>query len=287
MPSKPVIRHQRFAAALRSSFETHEDALLEGLQERLGPLLGEGAVIDAYKTVHQFFLDALAAREDSMVAADEAHLAEEMDDRHPRRLRDQAALRVVTVLVGIRRAATGHFGVDGAEEFLNLVGRTGQDPVTLFRQGTRVMERLRSTELAPPTSALSDGMPDREGWAARLEPALTALEEALDTVGHEERELALTRATKAAAVEAFQQDSRALARTLEWIMVLAGRRDLSEEVRPGRLNRRARAAAEGENPPDAEPSDEETPDEEAPEGTGNPNPPGPPTMAGNSGTAPP
>ena len=115
---------------------------------------------------------------------------------------------------------------------------------------------------------------------------MEALEEALDTVGHEERELALTRATKKEAVEAFKQDSRALAGTLEWIMVLAGRRDLSEEVRPGRLNRRVRAA-EDEIPPDAEPSDEETPDDGAPEDTGNPNPSGPPTTAGNSGTAPP
>ena len=281
MPSKPVIRHQRFAAALRTSLERHEDAVLEGLQERLGPLLGEGAVIDSYKTVLQFSLDVLAAREDTMVAADEAHLAEEMDDRNPRRLRDEAALRVITVLVGIRRTATGHFGVEGAEEFLNLEGRTSQDPVTLFRQGTRVMERLRSTELALPPSALSEVAPDREGWAARLEPALTALEEALDTVGQEERELALTRATKTAAVEAFKQDSAALARTLEWIMVLAGRRDLSEEVRPARLRRRARAAAEDESPPDAEPSDGEEPAD-----TGNPNPPGPPTTAGNSGTTP-
>lgn len=140
------------------------------------------------------------------------------------------------------------------------------------------MERLRSTELALPVSSLTDETPDREGWAARLEPALAALKEALDTVGQEEREFALTQATKGRAVEDYDQDSGALARILEGYMILAGRKDLSEDVRPGRLRRRAQAAAEAE-----EETGEESPGGEAPAQTESPEPP----PAAGGGSAPP
>ena len=278
MPSTPVVRRQRLANALRTSLLRHEEALQEGLRERLGPLVGEGEVLDSFHRIHEFFLKLLAAREEAMVTADEEHLAEKMDDRNPRRLRREAADEVHDILVGIRRAANGHFGTEAATEFLNIEGRTSRDPVIAYRQGTRVMERLRSTELALPASSLTDETPDREGWAARLEPALAALQNALDTVGQEEREFALTQAAKEIAVDDYDQDSGALARILEGYMILAGRRDLSEEVRPGRLRRRAQAAAEAE-----EETGEESPEGEAPAQTESPEPP----PAAGGGSAPP
>jgi len=131
MPSKPVIRRQRIDNALRSILTQHEEALLEGLRERLGPLLGEGEVLESYDKLHRFFLELLDARERSLVEADEAHLAELMDDRAERRLRDRARSEVRDVLIGIRSAANGHFDRDQAAEFLNLEGLTSRDPVAL------------------------------------------------------------------------------------------------------------------------------------------------------------
>jgi len=257
MPSKPVVRKQRLSDALRTSLTEHKEALLEGLRERFGDLLEGGEVEASYERMHQFFLDLLAAREQAMVAADEAHLAEKMDDRDPRRRRDRAAEEVASVLVAIRRAANGYFGTEQAAEFLNLEGDTSYDPVIAHRQGTRVMERLRDASLGLPDSQLSGEAPDREGWAARLEPPLTALAQALQDVGEEERQASLTQGTKDAAVDDFDNDARALSRILEGYLLLGGRQDLSEDVRPGRLNRRARARAEPEG--EGEPGPEETP----------------------------
>lgn len=259
MPSKPVIRRQRIDNALRSSLTRHQEALLEGLRERLGPLLGEGEVLESYDTLHHFFLELLDAREKSLVEADEAHLAELMDDRAERRFRDQARSEVRDVLIGIRNAANGHFGRDQAAEFLNLEGLTSRDPVALYRQGTRVMERLRDASLRMPSNHLSGEEPNRQGWAARLEPALTKLKEAIETVGDESREASLTRASKEAAVKAHDQDIGALSRILQGFLILGDRKDLADDVRPARLRRRARAAAEaeqegGEEAPDTEDS---------------------------------
>jgi len=258
MPSKPVVRKQRLSDALRTSLTEHKEALLEGLRDRFGDLLEGGEVEASYERMHQFFLDLLAAREQAMVAADEAHLAEKMDDRDPRRRRNRAAEEVRDVLIGIRRAASGHFDTEQAAELLNLEGLTSRDPVTVHRQGQRVMERLRDAELTLPESLISGEAPDREGWAARLEPPLAALEEALEDVGEEQRQESLTRAAKKTAVDTFDQDASALSRILEGYLLLGDRKDLSEDVRPGRLNRRARARAESEG--EGEPGPEEAPE---------------------------
>lgn len=243
MPSQIVVRRQRQARALRTSLNQHKEALLEGLQLRHPLELGDGAALQGYEQLHQFFLDALAGRLDAMVRADDEHSVELMDDREPRRRRELAADQAHRVLLGVRRAATGFFGTEGAAELLNMEGETSRDPVTLYRQGVLVMERLRDPELELPPSLLS-GAPDREGWAALLEPALSTLREALDEVGGEEREAALTRALRNQTIADHDQDFNALARILEGFLLLAGRRDLSDDVRPGRLRRRARRAAE-------------------------------------------
>jgi hypothetical protein len=257
MPSKPIVRKQRLGDALRTSMTQHKGALLEGLRDRFGDLLEDGEVEASYERMHQFFLDLLSAREQALVAADEAHLAEKMDDRGPRRRRDQAAEDVASVLVAIRRAANGHFGTEQAAELLNLEGETSHDPVIAHRQGNRVMERLRDASLQLPESLLSGEAPDREGWAARLEPPLTALRQALDEVGEEERQASLTQGAKEIAVDDFDNDTRALSRILEGYLLLGARKDLSEDVRPGRLNRRARTRAEPEG--EGEPTPEEPP----------------------------
>lgn len=264
MPSTLVVRRQRLHEALRTSLTQHQGALLEGLRERFGDQLADAEVEASYVRMHQFFLDLMVNRERALVAADEAHLAEKMDDREPRRRRDRAAQEVATALVAIRQAANGHFSAEVAEEVLNLEGRVTRDPVTVHRQGSRVMERLRDPDLVLPVSRLSGEAPDREGWAARLEPPLTALAEALQDVGEEERQASLTQRTKNLAAEDFDNDARALSRILEGYLLLGGRRDLSETVRPGRLNRRARAREESES--DGEPGTEESPEtEETPE----------------------
>jgi len=277
MPSKPVVRKQRLGDALRTSMTQHKGALLEGLRNRFGDLLEDGEVEASYERMHQFFLDLLAAREQALVAADEAHLAEKMDDRGPRRRRDRATAEVASALVSIRHASRGHFGTDEAAEVLNLEGRTSRDPVTAHRQGTRVMERLRDESIELPESLLSGEAPDREGWAARLEPPLNALREALEEVGEEERQASLTQGSKEAAEADFDNDARALSRILEGYLLLGDRKDLAEDVRPGRLNRRARAEPEGEG----EPTPEEAPDGLEPPtstpgrgGAATPNPPG-------------
>lgn len=280
MPSKEVIRRQRLAEALRTSLVMHKGALMEGLQRRLEPVLGEGEILQSYELIHQFFLDLLIARESAVVAADEAHLAEVMDDRDPRRRRNLAAAEVRRVLVGIRRAAAGFFGTEEAAEVLNLEGLTSRDPVTLHRQATRVMERLRDPALVLPPSQLSGEAPDREGWAARLEPALAALKETNDAVGEEDREAELTLAAKRAALADHDQDVSALLRIVQGFLQLGDRRDLAEEVRPARLRRRARAASPGGGG-EEQPGGGDAPGSDEPTGTGEAPAPDPPGTAGN------
>lgn len=277
MPSKLVVRRQRLDNALRASLTRHREALLEGLRERFAPLVGDGEVLQSFERLYEFFFDLLEIRESAMVAADEAHSAELRDDEAPRQRRDEAAAVLYDILVAVRRAANGHFGSDLASRLLDLEGSTSQDPLTLYRQASRVVERLRNPELELPASQLGEE-PDRESWAAQLEPPLAALKAAIDAVEQEARDLDLTLADKQTALEEHDIDAGAIARTVEGFLRLAARRDLSEEVRPARLRRRAGRAAEEETPEASGDSTEESPDGPPPETSARPGAPatGPP-----------
>lgn len=247
MLSKQVVRRQRLNNALRASVSQHEEALLEGLRKRLGPLVGddENRVLESFEVVYRFFSELLDARESTMVETHERHSAELRDDEAPRELRDAAAADLYEVLVAIRRAANGHFGSELATRLLDLEGSTSQDPLTLSQQASRAMERLRSAEVELPASQLGQE-PDRAGWAAQLEPGLARLKEALELVEAEDRDLALTLAAKNLSLDEHDIDATAVARTVEGFLRLAGRKDLADEVRPGRLRRRARRSTEEE-----------------------------------------
>lgn len=279
MASKLVVRRQRLDNALRASLTRHREALLEGLRKRFAPLDGEDEVLQSFERLYDFFFELLEIRENDMVAADEAHSAELRDDEAPRQRRDEAAAALYEKVVAVRRAANGNFGSDLAARLLDFDGSTSQDPLTLYRQASRVVERLRNPELEMPDSLLG-GVPDRETWAAQLEPSLAELRAALDTVEEEARDFDLTLADKQNAMDEHDLDADAITRTVEGFLRLAARQDLSEEVRPARLRRRARRSTANETP-EADPSDE-IPDGSPPDTPASPEAPatGPPDRQG-------
>lgn len=284
MPSKTIVQRQRLDRALRTSLLHHEAALLSGLRERLEPLLeGDESVLQSFDQLYRFFLRLLERRESGLVAADEAHSAEQRDDEAPRQRRDEAAEKLYGTLVQVRRAAIGHLGPTEATRLLDLDGDTSVDPLMLHRQAARALTRLRNPEVPTPPNELPGDPPDREAWATRLEPEVAALGAALEEVGEQERLFALTVAAKKAATEAHDLDTQAISRCLQGFLLLAGRRDLAGQVRPARLRRRSRSDStpsgpgqEG-GPADATPESSDSsvsnaPDDATPENTAQGNP---------------
>jgi hypothetical protein len=277
MASKGVMDRHRIAKTIVAAARTHAREVGERLQEILAPAVGEGETLPDFVTFQLQLARYLEQRIDAIVQADELHFKELDDDQEPRRRRDEATQAVYDTLVAIRDSLTAAFGADRGAELLGVEGRTSLDPLTLFRQASRALERLTDESLELPPARLAGVDLDLATLAGQLQPALDELGQSLTTVDRELRETETTILEKDKALDAFDTAVSSIGRMLTACDDLAGFPAYSDKIRLSLPGRRRSGTSAEEEPTLPDGGGGET----LPEGDGTPPPseplPGPPT----------
>jgi hypothetical protein len=231
MPSKMVTDRQKLTGSLRQAALTHAEEVSTRLTDILTPLLEEGETLPDLAVLQQLPARWLARREQTLVAADEAHLAELVDDRDPRRRRDELADEVRGKLVLIRGTVAALFGFDVATDVLGIGGATAADPVALHRQAARALERLSAPEPDLPPLQVEGIQLDPAALAASLQPAVNELAAVLDQVARERREAETTLAAKSEALATYDDAASRVVQFLSGLYELAERPEFAERLR--------------------------------------------------------
>lgn len=249
MPSKMVTDRQKSAAAIEAAIATHAEEAAAALTATLAPVLGDAETPVDVVPLQAQFGRLLERRRDVLVRMDEAHLAELGDDVGPRRRRDDAAQRLSQQVVAIRQTLSALFGPDATQTLVAIDGRTATDPVTLARQGRRMLERFTDPAFALPEAQFAGVDLDVTRWVDELAAPVEELEAALDEVARERREAETTLTAKLLALDDYDRSYRAVARILEGLYELTGLDEYASRVRP--TARGGGAAATPEGPPAA------------------------------------
>ena len=165
----------------------------------------------------------------TMVAADEAHIAELDDDAAFRTERDASAKDIRTVCVDLRDLTGTMFGTDYVKA-IGYEGDTPEDPVMLHRLGVRIMERLDKVE--PPRPRFEGMTFDPAPWKKRLLGPTNKLGAALERTAIEEREAEQTITAKNEAIAAYDDIFSKTAGLVSALLRIAGEEELGRRVRP-------------------------------------------------------
>ena len=249
MASKGVMDRHRIAKTLVAAARTHAREVGDRLQEILAPAVGEGETLPDFETFQHQLARYLEQRIEAIVRADELHFKELDDDDEPRRRRDEATEALYDTMVAIRDQLTATFGADRGAALLGVDGRTSLDPLKLFRQASRALERLNDDSVELPPARLAGVDLDLATLAGQLQPALDELRLALATVDREQRETETTLQEKDRALDAFDVAVSSTGRILTAFDDLAGFPAYSDKIRlslPGR--RRSGTSTDEESP---------------------------------------
>lgn len=249
MASQGVLDRHRVAKAIVATARTHARQVGDRLQEILAPFVPEGVTLPDLTRLQLVLADYLEAQIDDVVRADEAHLKELDDDQGPRRRRDEAAESLYDTVVAIREVLVGNFGSDQANEIHGINGRTSLDPLTLFRQASRMLERLNEQAAAPPPPRLDGAGADLARLAAQLQPALDEMTQAIQEVDREIREAETTNLVKDNALAVLDRAVSTVGRALTAFDDLAGFTAFSDKIRLTLPNRRRRETAPEQESP--------------------------------------
>ena len=267
MPSKGVTDRQRVADAIVATARTHAKAVGERLQEILAPAFPEEQGPFDLVAFQEGLARYLEMRTDAIVAADNVHLDEILDDDVPRSRRDEAAAGCYSALVGIRDAIRAAFGRDRSKALLGYEGSTPTDPLVLARVAEHALERLRDLPVEPPPVRFGGVQIELATLADELQPALDELKAALRAVNLENRESEATLRHRDLALDAFDAAVAGIGRIVTGFDELAGFPQFADRIRLTRPARRRRGTPNGDEPV---PGDEESPEVEVPSSSGPP-----------------
>jgi hypothetical protein len=221
MVSKMVTDRQKYAKDLEAWAATNAQAVEQGLAAA-----GVELSISAQAIVS--LANSVDAALTALVAADEAHIAEQGDDAKPRADRDQASEALANSLIGLRKKIDAGYGLEG----LNAVGlaeRQNYDPVAVQRLAQRVIDKVSA-----PGFAMPEGDPDMTlnvgNIPGRLAGPLATLTAALAKVDKEAAELKTTQAAKDAAMKTFDARFAAVTTVLRGFAQLGGRQEIADAL---------------------------------------------------------
>jgi len=222
--SRMVVNRQKSAAKVIASARTHKSIAGAGMAALLGSDFGIAA-----EQLMSASADRLENATGSMVAADEAHIAEIGDDAAQRSARDESAHRMRGVLIDFRDLTTTMFGAQYVGT-LGYEGDTPDDPVMLQRLGKRILERIDGTDRPGPRF---EGMTfDPEPWKKKIQESLAGLGEVLENIATEEREAEQTLTAKRQAIEKYDEVLSKTASLVSAMLRIAGEDELADRVRP-------------------------------------------------------
>ncbi len=173
----------------------------------------------------------VAASRDRLVDADKAHIDELAGDVATRRERDRRVKAVRDKLIEIRGILGGLFGAERTREIVAVDGATAEQPELLWRQAEHTVDRLRDPELRLPAATTRAVSLDPSRFADELEPDVKGLRRAIDAVGIDVQEAALTVEVKKVAMAEHDRLMSACGRILSGLCLLADRPDLARQVR--------------------------------------------------------
>jgi hypothetical protein len=216
--------------------KAHEASIAAGLSPSAGP---EEAIVALIRSL----VKMVEEKAEAMVAADEAHAQELLDDTAPRDARDAAADAVGELLQFARSNVSSQHG-PRALTVAGLGDPISQDPAALVVQARQFVKAASAKDLELPAPKLAGfSNLDLPALAKRVEAKVPALEAAISKVAVEDAEAQSTLRAKNAALDAFEAAFSPVNGVLYNLAVLAGLREIADKL-PSLPRSKAKAADE-------------------------------------------
>lgn len=244
MPSKQVTDRSRSAGIVGTNAETYASEVGARTSAQLAPFLQAGEAVPDTALLLRLLARFLASKSMALDAADSAHEAEISDDAAPRAERDAAEAELRETTSEFRNAISAKYGDVGLRT-LGIHEGPPSNTLPLLKYGRDFHAALIDATRVLTGSARRGVQLDRAQMADELSPAVARLDRALQAVSREASELNVTQAAKNLAVDENDDAFTSVAKTAEGLLMLAGRKDLAERVRP---SRRRAGVVEAEEP---------------------------------------
>ena len=244
MPSKQVTDRSRSSEIVGTNAETFAADVAAKTHTQLSPFLQDGEVMPDTALQLKLFARFLASKMTLLEQADSTHEAEIGDDAQPRAERDEAEGELRETTAEFRNAIVAKYGDVG----LRVMGV--YEPLPRTAPELAKYGRSLHTALIDPARVLTGSrrrglQVDREAMATELLAPVERLEAALRKVNQEAAELHLTQTAKDRAMDDNDEVFSGVAKAVEGLLTLAGRKDLADRVRPSRRKPGVVEAEEG------------------------------------------
>jgi hypothetical protein len=228
--SKQVDNRIQSSGHVITAAKTHREQMAESLAARAVAVQGANtqATKAVFLNVFDFLTDVLGHSVQFMDQAELQLVAERADDVGLREDRDSKAASLLAACVRVRSMVQDALGTIGVKTY-GLTGDTPRVPVQLASHARTIGKLMQEK----PFSVTVDGVSfDSAAMASTLEGKAAAAEKALAVTQTEEQELVNEMGKREAAIAKWVEDHQGVADTLVGLFRLAGRKDLSEHVRP-------------------------------------------------------
>ena len=222
--SKMVVDREKSSTKVVAAARTHAPKAGAGMAAFLG---------EEYGPPTEKLMKASAGKLEkstaTMVAADEAHIAELDDDAAFRTERDKSAKDIRVTCMDLRELTTTMFGAEYCKA-IGYEGNTPEDPLMLHRLATRIVDRIEKVDMPKPRF---EGMTfDPTSWKKRLQAPADKLGTVLKKTATEDREAEQTIGAKDDAMTAYDDVFSKTAGLVSALLRIAGEEDLAQRVRP-------------------------------------------------------
>lgn len=237
-------------------------AKMQSLQAQMAP-----AELPSWISLQQMMMMVLTFYTTQYMVLDDIHQQEAAQDWVPRDARDRAVEAAYKDMVAVRRYVAGVLDERAADSLLGLTGSTATQPVELRRQMQSAIRRLRAPESHVPKPRIEGLEPDWGLAIQQLERGLGTLDGALQELASESAAALQARKRRDAALAAHRDAVTSVRSMLRGLYILAGERDLVDEIRSP-FSRRSAGLEPGEEDEDIpfdEPFEEDDEDEPAAE----------------------
>lgn len=209
---------------------THRDQIAEALAKRALKVQGTGTLLtkEIIGSLIDFVVDDLKLTVTTLDDAEMRVVAERADDVGLRDDRDSAASSLLNATVRVRSMVLDALGQKGVETY-GLSGQTPRLPRDLMTHAHTVAKLMQEH----PFNVTVDGVTfDSAAMASTLTAKADALEKTIADMQREEQELVNELGNRHTAITEWTDVHQGIADVMTGLFRLAGRKDLSERVRP-------------------------------------------------------
>ena len=254
------------ARSLEAGFDKYLEEIAVGYGTFVTPLLEEGEDAPDVRFQLELLKRGVVRSRRRLEDLDDGVVEQSHEDAKVRAELDLRLDAVDDKLRLVRHTCRGLYGADGVVR-TGLKGEPPRGASRLYEHGKTVKASLENPELGLEPRLeleLGEGVePPQVQLAKQLEPELSELGELVGDRHEEDRKSADVRSRRRQVIREFDHDVRAIARTTQGLLRLAGRDDLAERFRPilRRIVRRLKKAqAEEDGDQTAQPDDAAPPE---------------------------